>query len=239
MAWSPRNANGSATSANSEPVVIASDQAAVATKAAAAAFADGWDVNSGATTDAVVAAGASGSISAKLRRLTTDLAAASAKLPAALGQLTKAASMSVTVASDQTVVVAPKHKGYGTIATIMTTAMNALANVTVSAASTTVDNTTNLDLKADLELSLIATSAKSAGANVLVFMIRAMDGTNFDGIDIASAELVAVFPFAATTTARQSSRPILLPPGLSAFFVYGQMGVAFGASGNTLKIRPY
>src|SRR4051812_4626031 len=39
----------------------------------AATIADGADVAEGATTDAVVAAGAAGTVSAKLRRLTTDL----------------------------------------------------------------------------------------------------------------------------------------------------------------------
>lgn len=40
-----------------------------------ATIADGADVAEGATTDAVVAAGAAGSVSAKLRRLTTDISA--------------------------------------------------------------------------------------------------------------------------------------------------------------------
>jgi hypothetical protein len=43
--------------------------------------ADGADVAEGAVADAVVAAGAAGSISAKLRRLTTDLATLFAKFP--------------------------------------------------------------------------------------------------------------------------------------------------------------
>jgi hypothetical protein len=44
----------------------------------AATIADGADVAEGATTDAAVAAGAAGTISAKLRRLTTDTAPATA-----------------------------------------------------------------------------------------------------------------------------------------------------------------
>jgi hypothetical protein len=43
--------------------------------------ADGSDVNQGTTTDAVVAAGAAGTLSAKIRRLTTDLASLLAKIP--------------------------------------------------------------------------------------------------------------------------------------------------------------
>lgn len=51
------NANGSATSANSSPVVIASDQAAVAVKAASGAFASG-SIASGAIASGAVASGA-------------------------------------------------------------------------------------------------------------------------------------------------------------------------------------
>lgn len=46
------NANGQATMANSAPTVLASDQSAVATKAAASAWADGADTTFGAKADA-------------------------------------------------------------------------------------------------------------------------------------------------------------------------------------------
>jgi hypothetical protein len=55
----------------------------------------------GANADALVAAGAAGSVSAKLRRLSADLAALLALFPAALGRTTMAGSLSVAVASDQ------------------------------------------------------------------------------------------------------------------------------------------
>lgn len=63
----------------------------------AATIGDGANVTQGALADAAVAAGAAGSISAKLRRLTTQLAA---QLPAALGQGTAAQSLSVVDALD-------------------------------------------------------------------------------------------------------------------------------------------
>lgn len=49
----------------------------------AATIADGADVAEGATTDAVVAAGAAGTVSAKLRRLTTDMGVLAAASPTA------------------------------------------------------------------------------------------------------------------------------------------------------------
>lgn len=72
----------------------------------AVTVADGADVTQGAIADAVVAAGAAGTVSAKLRRLTTDLAALLAKLPAALGITTSANSLSIAPASDATFLIA-------------------------------------------------------------------------------------------------------------------------------------
>ena len=67
-----------------------------------ATIADGADVTEGAVAHAVVAAGAAGTVSAKLRRLTTDLSALSAKIPA-LGSRT-GNSLPVVIASDQAAV---------------------------------------------------------------------------------------------------------------------------------------
>lgn len=67
----------------------------------AVTIADGADVAEGAVADAVVAAGAVGSVSAKLRRLTADLGALILQIPTTLGQKTKANSLAVTLASDQ------------------------------------------------------------------------------------------------------------------------------------------
>lgn len=61
----------------------------------------------GAVADAVVAAGAEGSVNAKLRRVTTDLAAMSAKLPAALGQQLEAASVAVVLPAAQLTTLTP------------------------------------------------------------------------------------------------------------------------------------
>lgn len=60
--------------------------------------ADGDDITIGAIADAAAPAGGTGTVSAKLRRLSTQL-------PAALGVAVSAASMPVTIASDQTLQV--------------------------------------------------------------------------------------------------------------------------------------
>lgn len=62
--------------------------------------ADGADVTQGAIADAAVAAGAAGTLSAKLRRMTTDIGALLTRWPAALGQGTAAQSIPVVLSSD-------------------------------------------------------------------------------------------------------------------------------------------
>lgn len=62
----------------------------------ASTIADGADVAQGAVADAAVAAGAAGTLSAKLRRLTTDMGT----VKAAVGAQATAAALSVTVATD-------------------------------------------------------------------------------------------------------------------------------------------
>lgn len=61
---------------------------------------DGGIVTIGAIADAAVAAGAAGTLSAKLRTLTSQIAALIAQIPASLGIKTAAASLSVAPASD-------------------------------------------------------------------------------------------------------------------------------------------
>lgn len=68
----------------------------------AVTIADGADVTQGAIADATVAAGATGSLSAKLRRISADIGTLiSTVFPASLGQKTKANSFAVALASDQ------------------------------------------------------------------------------------------------------------------------------------------
>ncbi len=73
------------------PVVLASNQASIPV---ASSSADGADVALGAVADAAATAGGTGTVSAKLRRISTQL-------PAAVGQTTMAASLPVVLASNQ------------------------------------------------------------------------------------------------------------------------------------------
>lgn len=116
------NINGTVTvtgAGGTFPITAASGSMAAGSHAAGSGV-DGWDLTQGAIADAVVAAGATGSVSAKLRRLTTDLDAsktslasidtkASLPLPAQtgignvnIGAVQSAGSAYETVAASQT-----------------------------------------------------------------------------------------------------------------------------------------
>ncbi len=135
-----------------------------------------------------------------------------------------------------------KHKSYtAAIASALTTDLNSLANGSASAASAALDNTSNLDLYHDLTLTVAAQgSARSAGATVSVYLVMALDGTNYDDVNATTAELAAVFPLDAATTARQvTRRDIPVPPGLFKYFVVNNTGQAFAASGNIVEYRAH
>jgi hypothetical protein len=139
-------------------------------------------------------------------------------------------------------VAVTKHKAYtAAIASALTTDLNSLANGSASAASAALDNTSNLDLYHDLTLTIATQgSARSAGATVSVYLTMALDGTNYDDTNATTAELVAVFPLDAATTARQATRrDIPVPPGLFKYFVVNSTGQAFAASGNILEYRAH
>lgn len=135
-----------------------------------------------------------------------------------------------------------KHKAWSaSIATALSTELNSLGNGSSSSASAAIDNTSNLDLLVDLVLTVATQgSARGAAAVVEVYLMPAVDGTNYDDAVRNVAELVAVFTLDATTTARQvTRRDIPIPPGLFKLVAYNGTGQPLAASGNTLKYRAH
>src|SRR5262245_19758044 len=63
------------------------------------------------------------------------------------------------------------------IASQLTTELNSLGNNTMSAASATYDNSTNLNIYVDIEVNL-ASLSPTAGAYVAIYVLCAPDGTN-------------------------------------------------------------
>lgn len=135
-----------------------------------------------------------------------------------------------------------KHKAWSaSIASALPTELNSLGSGSTSSASSAIDNTSALDLYDDLTLTVAAQgSARSAGAVVSVYLVPALDGTNYDDAVASNAELVAVFPLDAATTARQQTRrDIPIPPGLFKYFAVNSTGQALASSGNILERRPH
>lgn len=135
-----------------------------------------------------------------------------------------------------------KHAAYSAaIASALTTDLNSLSNGSASAASGAIDNTSALDLYHDLTMTLDTQGgSRSAGATVSVYMVLAVDGTNYDRVSSSTAELVAVFTYDAATTATQSTRrDVPIPPALFKYFVVNNTGQAFAASGNILEYRAH
>ena len=134
-----------------------------------------------------------------------------------------------------------KHSSYAGIQTILSTELNSLTNATNSAASSAVDNTTNLNLFMDLELVLGSQgSARSAGATVAIYMVVAVDGSNYPDVNETTAELIAVLALDAATTARRAAvRDVPMPPALFKLFARNNTGQTLNASGNTLKYNAH
>jgi hypothetical protein len=129
--------------------------------------------------------------------------------------------------------------------TVLSTGLNSLGNGTMSAASATYANQTNLDLYCDIEVNL-ASLSPTAGAYVSIYVLAAVDGSNFPAqsdadLRLTSTQLLCVIPIGvtATTAQRVAVRNLLLPPQPVQFKLDNQTGVALNASGNTVKIDAY
>jgi hypothetical protein len=120
-----------------------------------------------------------------------------------------------------------------------------LATATMSAASSTYANQTNLDLYCDMEFYSGSTFSPSAGAFVAVYIWVALDGTNFPAqsdadLRLTSTQLFCVIPIGttATTAQRVTVRNLLLPPQPVQFKLDNQTGATLPSSW-TLKMDAY
>lgn len=123
--------------------------------------------------------------------------------------------------------------------TVLSTELNSLANGSLSAVSTAVDNSSNLSIWMDVELVLATQGgSRSAGATCTLFMSPSLDGTNYTD-NTVEQEIAFVFPLDAATTARRHIRRGFELPPLSTikFSLLNSTGQALAASGNTIKYR--
>lgn len=134
------------------------------------------------------------------------------------------------------------HRSYSqSIATALSTELNALANNASTVLGPEIDNTTANDLFMDLELNLGTTSARVANGAVDVYMVVALDGTNYGDANEVTAKRVAEFDLDAGTLPRRSTRiDINIPPAkIKLFARNAATGVSLAATSNTLRYRTH
>ena len=137
----------------------------------------------------------------------------------------------------------------GTIVSLATTELNSLAN-TAGALGVEYDNSTNLYISGVFELNVTFGSAPTAGNTVDLYLVPCPDGSNYDdAVTGASGSAPAScyaggFPLRAVTTAQKVplgvgiAGPIPLPACKFKAFLLNKSGVAFPASGSTVKMVP-
>jgi hypothetical protein len=178
MAYNPNNPNGSATSANSAPVVIASDQAALPLPTGASTSAL---QTTGNTSLATIATNSGTQATSALQTTgntsLATIATQTSHLPTALGAATSANSLPVVIASDQagfTVGTAPLAV-YGTPTSISMAALNASVVY-------------NVDPGANLYLTLTnGPAATTAWSGTVTFQYSLNGGTTWSTLTVYPA----------------------------------------------------
>lgn len=125
--------------------------------------------------------------------------------------------------------------------TVLTTELNALANDARTNAGSAIDNGANLDRFGWLELNVDFVSAPSAGGYCAIYMVTALDGTNYDdgssSVDPGAHTWILSIPVRADTAAqRLHGQRFELPPCPVKFILENKTGQAFPASGSTLEL---
>jgi hypothetical protein len=128
--------------------------------------------------------------------------------------------------------------GLTTVLTGLTTASGAM-----SAASSTYDNSSSLDLYVDIEFALVFAAGVASGGYVSLYVYESVDGTNFPAqsaadLRLTSTQLICVAPMGtASATQRVVVRNVLISPAKQQFLLDNQTSQAL--SSGTVKILPY
>jgi len=123
---------------------------------------------------------------------------------------------------------------------IASTILDSLADATLSAASTAIDNSSNLDTHAIIEINL--GSLNPTGSPYLeLYMVKAPDGTNYEEAPVIAGTnrntLIATIPVpTGSATKRVMTGLIAIPPCPIKFYVGNQLNVTMAASGNTIDV---
>jgi hypothetical protein len=135
-----------------------------------------------------------------------------------------------------------------TLTTVMSTELNSLANgSSVSTLGNTgpYDNTSNLNVYADIEVNLASLSPTS-GATISLFILSSVDGSNYPAqstsdVQLTSTQLLTTIPIGitASTAQRIPVRQVVIPPTKFQIVLLNNSGVALASSGNTVKFLSY
>lgn len=110
-----------------------------------------------------------------------------------------------------------------------------------------IDNTVNGDMYMLVEAFLdTAAGIRKADAAVHIYLLKSVDGTNYDygadadGQDPAKANLACSIEFTLDITARYNSCWFMIPSDIKfKLLIENDTGKAFAAANNTIKYRTY
>lgn len=129
-----------------------------------------------------------------------------------------------------------------------TTTLNSISSGNAILSGTQVDNSSALDVFADVEVVLASLAAVAPNYVGVYFYPLNSDastygdgrfGTAASGPPPSTYWVGNIIMVAATQAQQGVLCGIILPPGKGKFVLYNQMGVAWASSGNTLKYRTY
>jgi hypothetical protein len=133
------------------------------------------------------------------------------------------------------------------LATILSTELTALGSSTISAASTTYDNSVNLNIYCDVEVVINCTGTPVSGAYVAIYIWESVDGTNFPAqsdadLRLTTTQLFCTVPIGVTANSAQRVvvRNLVMPPAKFQLKLDNQIQVVLSSTtSNTVKILPY
>jgi hypothetical protein len=136
--------------------------------------------------------------------------------------------------------MAVKWEAFTDRGNLLSTVFDSIANAVLSAATTALDNGTNLDTHCIIEINLGSLTPVTPGY-IELYMTKAPDGTNYEndpvigGVDVNT--LIATIPVTAGVGAKRVMTGLIaIPPCPIKFFLGNQLNVTTAASGNTLDI---
>jgi len=130
---------------------------------------------------------------------------------------------------------------FGSIATLLSTEMNALSTNTNTVVGSAYSSSGNY-LFAEVEVSLTLASTVAPNFAALLWLLRAPDGTNYeDGSNTITPARCAdvLWPMRSGSTTQRMTKRIVLPPGTFIPLFRNECGAALTASGHTVKILPF